>query len=124
MRTNRIAALAFGLASLAGAASAQPPGDAAKGANVYEDRCSGCHVLQGMGEGPPLAGVVGRKAGSVAGFPYTDAMKASGLTWTAANLDRFLTGPGKLVPGTAMQITLPADADRRNLIAYLSSLKR
>jgi cytochrome c len=124
MRTSRIAALAVGLASLAGAALAQPAGDAARGANVYEDRCSGCHVLQGMGEGPPLAGVVGRKAGSVAGFPYTDAIKASGLTWTAANLDRFLTGPGKLVPGTAMQITLPADADRRNLIAYLISLKR
>jgi cytochrome c len=127
MRTSRLlTSLAATLLTAApfAMATAQPAGDAAKGAQVYEDDCSGCHVLGGVGQGPPLAGVVGRKAGAASGFPYTEALKGSGLSWTPANLDKFLTGPGKLVPGTAMQIVVPSEADRRNLIAYLASLKR
>ena len=104
-----------------GAAWAQ---DAAKGAEVYQDRCGSCHVLNGVGQGPSLVGVVGRKAASVQGFNYSDAMKASGLTWAPANLDRFLTGPAKLVPGTAMRATVPDPAERLDVIAYLASLKR
>jgi cytochrome c len=106
----------------AGAALAQP-GDAAQGADVYDDRCSGCHVIGGVGQGPNLAGVVGRKAGSVPGFGYTAALKGSGLTWTPANLDRWLTDPQKVVPGTAMLAQVPDAAERRELIAYLSTLK-
>jgi len=127
MRTNSVLTLLAGAllaAAPLAAALAQPAGDAAKGAQVYEDDCSGCHVLDGLGQGPPLAGVVGRKAGTAPGFPYTDALKSSKLSWTPANLDRFLTGPGKLVPGTAMQIVVPSEADRHNLVAYLASLKR
>jgi cytochrome c len=104
----------------AGAAQAQ---DAAKGAGVYQDRCGSCHVLNGIGQGPSLVGVVGRKAASIPGFNYSDAMKASGLTWTPANLDRFLSGPTKLVPGTAMRAIVADPNDRRDLIAYLASLK-
>ncbi len=98
--------------------------DVAKGADVYQDRCSACHVLNGIGQGPSLVGVVGRKAGSVPGFNYSDAMKASGLTWTPANLDRFVSGPTKMVPGTAMRAIVSDPAERRDLIAYLGSLKR
>src|ERR1700761_4070350 len=94
---------AAGLLASVGAASAQT-GDAAKGADVYDDRCSGCHVIGGVGQGPNLAGVVGRKAGASPGFAYTAALKGSGLTWTPANLDRWLIGPPKLVPGTAMTV--------------------
>jgi cytochrome c len=121
---TRFAALLGTLATLvSGAAAAQPAGDAAKGGQAYDDLCSSCLVLDGVGQGPNLAGVVGRKAGSLPDFPYTAALKASGLTWTAADIDRFLTGPGQLVPGTAMQITVPDETERRNLIAYLASLK-
>jgi cytochrome c len=106
----------------AGAALAQT-GDAAKGADAYDDRCSGCHVIGGVGQGPNLAGVVGRKAGAVPGFAYTAALKGSGLTWTSANLDRWLAGPQKVIPGTAMVAVVPDAAERRELIAYLATLK-
>ncbi|HVN00392.1 MAG TPA: c-type cytochrome [Caulobacteraceae bacterium] len=126
MRRSSVLAFlaAAALVTVPAATVAQPAGDPTKGAQVFEDNCSGCHVLEGVGQGPSLIGVVGRRAGALPGFPYTDAIKAAGLTWTRANIDRFLTGPGKLVPGTAMQIVVPSEADRRNVIAYLASLRR
>jgi len=117
-----LAALALAVALAGGAARAGSP-DAVKGADVYDDRCSGCHVIGGVGEGPSLAGAVGRKAGAAPGFAYTAALKGSGLTWTPANLDRWLAGPQKLVPGTAMTAVVPDAAERRELIAYLATLK-
>ena len=122
IRTAALAALTA-LAAAPVVAQAQG-GDAAKGADVYEGRCSSCHVLNGVGQGPSLIGVVGRKAGSLPGYAYSDAMKASGLTWTAADLNRFLTGPSILVPGTAMRATVPDPTERQDLIAYLATLKR
>jgi cytochrome c len=123
MRLIRRAALVgLALAALAGAPVwAQ---DAAKGAEVYQDRCGACHVLNGIGQGPSLIGLVGRKAAAIPGFNYSDAMRASGLVWTPANLDRFVSGPTKLVPGTAMRAIVPDPVERRDLIAYLASLKR
>ena len=118
-----IAALAAaGAMTATGGAFAQT-GDAAKGSDVYDDRCSGCHVIGGVGQGPNLAGVVGRKAGAAPGFAYTAALKGSGLTWTPANLDRWLAGPQKVVPGTAMTAVVPDPAERRELIAYLATLR-
>jgi cytochrome c len=71
-----------------------------------------------------LAGVVGRKAAAVPGFNYSDAMKTSGLVWTEANLDRFLAGPTRLVPGTSMRAIVSDPTERRQVIAYLATLKR
>jgi len=118
-----IAALAAAGAMLAAGGAFAQTGDAAKGSDVYDDRCSGCHVIGGVGQGPNLAGVVGRKAGAAPGFAYTAALKGSGLTWTPANLDRWLAGPQKVVPGTAMTAVVPDPAERRELIAYLTTLK-
>jgi cytochrome c len=115
--------LAGVLAIVAGAAGAQPPGNPAKGADVFNDRCASCHVLGGMAQGPNLVGVVGRRAGIESGYPYSDPLKASGLTWTPANLDRFLQGPQKLIPGTAMEAVVPTETERRDLIAYLATAK-
>ena len=64
--------------------------------------------------GPNLAGVVGRKAGTTA-FNYTAAMKASGLIWTKANLEKYHGGPRQMVPGTKMVIAVP-DAAQRNFV--------
>ncbi|QUD90650.1 cytochrome c family protein [Phenylobacterium montanum] len=72
---------------------------------------------------PNLFGVVGRKAASTS-FNYSDALKASGLTWTPANIDSFITAPNKKVPGTRMVISVPAAPDRADLIAYLQTLKK
>jgi len=113
-------ALALALA-IPFASAAQSGGDAAKGKETFEDRCSMCHVPQGGGQGPSLEGVAGRKAGSLPGFNYTAALKGSGLTWTAANLDRFISGPTKLVPGTAMRVMITDAGQRKDLIAYLAS---
>jgi cytochrome c2 len=124
----RIASGALVAAALAtaSAAAAQPgtPGDATRGATLFEDRCASCHVARGGGQGPSLVGVVGRKVAAAPGFRYSPALAHSGLTWTAANLDHFLAGPGKLVPGTAMLIVIANPAQRADLIRYLATLKR
>ena len=109
--------LALSVALFAGRALAQ----AASGADTFEDRCAMCHVAGGDGQGPTLKGVVGRKAGSLPGFAYTSAIKASGITWTPANLDRFLTNPGALVPGTAMLVRVNDATQRAALIRYLAT---
>jgi len=117
---HRIAAAAA-IVLLAAAARAA---DAPKGADVYQDHCSQCHVLNGVGQGPSLVGVVGRKAAALPNYPYSEALKRSGLTWTPANLDRFVESPAKLVPGTAMRTIVSDAAERKALIAYLATLKR
>jgi cytochrome c2 len=114
-----LALVGCGLATIAVARANS--GDPAKGAAVFDDRCSACHSIKDNLQGPRLGGVVGRKAGSVAGVDYTDAMKASGIVWTPDKLDQFLLGPDKLVPGTAMPASVPDAAERRDLIAYLVS---
>src|SRR5580704_6555811 len=85
-RTSLVALASIVLTAAAAGGAPASAQDAAKGAEVYQDRCGSCHVLNGVGQGPNLLGVVGRKAASVAGFNYSDAMKASGLTWTPSNL--------------------------------------
>ncbi len=116
------AAAGIAAAGAAFAAAAQTgAGDVAKGDDAFQDRCSMCHLDNGLGQGPSLKGVVGRKAGAVPDFPYTDAMKNAGLTWTPENLDKLLQDPAKLVPGTAMPMAVSDPAERRNLIAYLAS---
>ena len=85
--------------------------------------CKSCHTaIEGGGDmtGPNLFGVFGRKAGTKAGFAYSDAMKASGITWDAAKLDAWIMSPKAVVPGTKMTYIGMADAkDRTDLIAYL-----
>src|SRR6516164_11730927 len=78
--------------------------DVGAGQEIYQAQCSACHSNQpGVnGIGPSLAGVAGRKAGSLPGFHFTPALQGSGLTWTADNFIHFLADPRKLVPGTAM----------------------
>jgi cytochrome c len=83
-------------ATLTGAA------DAAHGKAVFEKRCTGCHALNADREGPRLAGVFGRKAGSVPGFTYSAGLKNLGLTWNDATLERWLSGPDMVVPDSNM----------------------
>ena len=113
------AVLAAAVVLLASPAAAQT----APGAETFEDRCTMCHVIGANAQGPNLKGVVGRKAASLPGFAYTPALKASGLTWTPVNLDRFLTNPGALVPGTAMLARVNDATQRAALIHYLATQK-
>jgi len=96
------------------------------GAGMFRQRCSSCHASEAdkpAGIGPDLFGVVGRKAAST-GYAYSPALKASGLTWDKATLDRFLSGPGALVPGTKMPVSVSDPAQRAAIIAYLASLNK
>ena len=122
MRVAGAALLAAALA--AGAALAAPKGDAKKGEEIYS-RCLACHALAYDRTGPRHCGLFGRKAGSVPGFAYSDAMKHSKITWNAKTLDRFITDPMKTVPGTAMGYAGVKDAgERADLIAYLEAANK
>ena len=116
---RRIAAVLLASCCLGGAARA----DAGRGATLFAQRCQLCHAVaaDGGGQGPNLAGVMGRRAGS-ARFGYSRAMRRIGLTWEAPILDRYLADPAAVVPGTAMPVHVDAAADRADLIAYLASV--
>lgn len=112
-------------ASPAALPSAAASGDPAAGAQSFLV-CSACHTTTEGGSaliGPNLWGVVGRSVASKDGFDYSPELKALGGTWTPELLDRFLTEPAALVPGTRMGFVGVADAaERANLIAYLATL--
>jgi cytochrome c len=96
--------------------------DAALGEKVF-NKCRACHQI-GEGAktlvGPPLNGIVGRKAGGIEGYSYSDANKNSGITWDEATLTEYLKNPKAKVPGTKMIfIGIPNDADILNLVAFL-----
>jgi cytochrome c len=97
-------------------------GDAHRGQQAYEARCGGCHSVDADRVGPRHAGVLGRRAGSVAGFPYSDALRRSGLTWDATLLERWLANPEALVPGQRMGYQLADAQVRADIVAYLSNL--
>ena len=110
------------LAVIAGAQSLSAAPPAPDGALLFRQRCASCHAdTTGKPSpiGPNLARVVGRKAGSAA-FAYSPALKQSGLVWTRANLDKFLTSPGKLVPGTRMVIAVADAAQRKAILDHLA----
>jgi cytochrome c len=93
------------------------------GKSLFEKRCSGCHSLDHDKEGPRLAGVYGRAAGSVASFNYSDALKSSHITWDANTLDKWLAGPDKFVPETDMAFHVESATERSAIIAYLKEVR-
>jgi cytochrome c len=88
--------------------------------------CASCHSYQEnepAQEGPPLWGIVGRRTASVAGFEYSPALKAIGGAWDRARLDRFLTNPKALAPGTKMNMGgVPNAAERAEVLDFLELL--
>ncbi|MCB2075613.1 MAG: c-type cytochrome [Novosphingobium sp.] len=108
------------------AASAAQPGSAKNERPDAFKLCMGCHSTEPGKHifGPSLAGIAGRKAGSLPGFSYSSALKNSGLTWNEANLERWLTSPQKTVPGTRMPFTGISDpAKRQEVVRYLLTLQ-
>jgi cytochrome c len=105
-------------------AASDAKGNAAAGRAAFEKRCTGCHALDRDKEGPRLAGVLGRKAGSVAGFPYSSAVKKSALVWSEALLDKWLTDPEIVIPDSDMAFRLNSAEDRASIIAFLKETGR
>ena len=118
--------LIWTMALLAVAGSARADGDAARGEKRFEE-CVACHKLAaGENEiGPSLHGVFDRKAGEIADFRYSPALRRSGITWTAQTLDTFLADPQKVVPANRMPYAgMPEASDRADLIAYLQKASK
>lgn len=124
MRLSLLAvALAAATLLVVGSAQANPlQGDPVRGQALY-GACMGCHSLDENDVGPKHRGVVGRRAGVVPGYHYSTALMNSGLVWTPANLDRWLSGPQALVPGAKMFFSLSDAQKRADIIAYLARQK-
>jgi cytochrome c len=124
-----LAVFAFGMVVVPFRSSALPAlqsegekGDAKRGQAVFEKRCAGCHSLDEDKEGPRLRGVYGKKAGSVSTFKYSDALKASNVTWDAPSLHQWMADPEKIVPNSDMFFRVPQARERTDVIAYLQTL--
>lgn len=96
-----------------------PSANSANGKVLFEKRCTGCHSLDKNKEGPRLAGVYGRKAGSVADFSYSAELKAAKITWDGPTLDRWLTNPDAVVRDNDMAFHVSDARERGDIIEYL-----
>jgi len=110
-------------ATIVAAGVARADGDAERGAKRFEE-CKSCHAPDRTQTqntlGPSLYGVFERKAGTLADFRFSPAMKRSGITWTPETIDKFITDPQAAVPANRMPYAgLPDPAARSDLIAYL-----
>jgi cytochrome c len=91
---------------------------------AFNGHCRECHAFD-KGDnriGPTLYGVVGRKAGTVPGFAYSDSVKSSGITWNEKNLDKWITNPNAFIPGNNMGAIFSGLSDageRAKIIAFL-----
>ena len=100
--------------------------DAEAGGRVFRTQCAACHTVEAGKNrvGPSLFGIVGRKPGQVEGFRYSAANKSAELVWDVETLDKYLTNPRAVVPGTIMTFAgLKSETQRADLIAYLQTIK-
>jgi cytochrome c len=93
-------------------------GDPARGAALFDKRCTGCHSLTTNREGPILQGVYGRTTGFVPAFPYSAALKDAHIAWNDQTLDNWLTDPDAFLPGNNMDFLVARPQERKDLIAF------
>ena len=126
-RRSKIASrLICAVVVLAAAGAAHAQGDAARGEQRFEE-CASCHSMERghNGVGPSLHGMFDRKAGEIADYRYSPALKRSGLVWTARTLDTFIADPQNVVPANRMPYAgMPNPRDRADLIAYLQKASK
>ena len=99
-------------------------GDLRTGKDVFERRCSGCHAPDINKVGPRLRGVLNRKAGTVEGFPYSDALRKSGILWDEKRLNQWIENPDSIVKDNDMEFRVTNADERASIIAYLKSLAK
>jgi cytochrome c len=109
------------------AVSIDTSADAAKGADVFDGSCAECHSVSSSiknKKGPSLYGVVGRAAGQVPGFDYSDGLKASGLSWTPDKISAYVEHPKAVIPSGKMKFDGLSDPkERADLIDFLTTAK-
>ncbi len=110
------------------AADAQMPLPAAKppdGATLFKQQCAVCHtssLSEPMRQGPPLVRIVGRTAGKVEGFHYSDGLANADFTWDESRLDAWLANPQAVIPGVVMAYRQAKPETRAAIITYLKEL--
>jgi cytochrome c2 len=121
-------ATVYGLAALLAASqlaasTAFAAGDATRGEQIFAS-CAACHSAEAGTNmfGPSLFGIVGRPSASVDDYSYSPALQALKITWTSANIDKFIADPSAMAPGTKMPFKLTNPKDRADVIAYLATL--
>lgn len=120
-----LSAFLFSEAARAQGAPAPAGGGGGDGQQVFNNHCRTCHSTKegDNRQGPNLAGIVGRKSGSVQGVSYSSALKDGALTWDEATLDKFIENPESAAPGNNMKpysgVSNPED--RKKIIEYLKS---
>jgi cytochrome c len=92
------------------------------GKQAFEKRCTGCHALDNEKAGPRLRGVYGRPAAAVTSYPYSEALRKSGITWNSGTLDKWLTDPDALVPDNDMTFRVVNPEEREAIIGYLKAV--
>lgn len=118
--------LQLSAAALIAATNSANAADAGHGEKLFVE-CASCHSIErGVeGVGPSLFGLFQRKAGDVADYRYSPALKRSGIAWTPQTLDTYIADPQKSVPGNRMPYSgLPNAQDRADLMAYLQKVLR
>lgn len=128
------AGMAMAMAAMAGAggvnAGMSEQGQAAMakaGQELFVHRCHVCHSEDPEAKtyGPSLVGVVGRKAGSVEGYAYSDALKNSGIVWTEAAIKAWMADNTSIMPGTRMRhVGIKDPTEQEFILAYLKSLQK
>ena len=124
--SHPVASMALAVLTLAASSAVLPSEAEAQGGqngqDLFQKRCTGCHALDADHEGPRLRGVVGRAAGTVKTFRYSEALKNAKHTWDEANLDKWLTDTDSVVPDNDMSFRVPKQEERAAIISYLRSL--
>ena len=116
------AAILLGVVAVAGG-PARAAGSVSRGEELYQG-CEKCHSIEKNDVGPMHKGVVGRVAGTVAGYNYSPALRSAKIVWTEANLDKWLAGPQDFIPGTRMFYQVKDPQDRADVIAFLKERAR
>ena len=98
--------------------------DAVRGQELFGERCAACHALDSNKAGPMLAGIVGRRVGTAAGYSYSPALASADVIWSADNLDRWLADLQKFISGARMPVRVLERSARRDIIAYLEKKSR
>jgi cytochrome c len=101
-------------------------GDTARGKTAFRKTCAVCHgdATAAQGPGPSLAGLFGRRAGTVNGTPYGKNLYEANIIWNDASLQRYLASPADAVHGTIMPIGVNDPMERSDIIAYLKTLTK